>query len=150
MRNQHLIPEGPQLAIRSHGGVLGVMPLSPTWGAGRFPAGCLQSWLWPTRFLGHCSMHGAVLPPDPSWPWKVSSGVWLSYTPANKPEQAWAGSVSLADRICSLGKMRISCSFLLSRAGKTQPQNCSWWQQQQYNRLPCPWGHQFPGPKLYS
>ena len=86
-----------------------------------------QSWLWPVRFLGHCSMCGAVLPPDPSWPWKMSSGVWQSCASANKPERAWAGSVSLAERICKLGKMRISCSFLLSielgRAGKPQPQS---------------------------
>lgn len=58
------------------------------------PLPALQSWLWPTRFLG--SVQGAVLPPDPSWPWTVSSGAWQRCTLANRPEWAWAGSWSLA------------------------------------------------------
>lgn len=116
-------------------------------------AGSQQGWLWPTRFLGHRSMRGAVLPPDPNWPWKVSSGVWRSCASANKPERTWAGSVSLAERICSLGKTRISFSFPFSvelgRAGEPQPQspNCSW-MQQQCDHSPCPRGRHFPGHEL--
>lgn len=118
-------------------------------------AGSQQTSLWPMRFLGDHSMRGAVLPPDPSWPWKVSSSVWRSCASANKPERTWAGSVSLAERIRSLGKMRISCSFPLSielgRAEKTQLQspNCSW-MQQHCNHSPCPQRCHFPGHKLYS
>lgn len=137
------LPSHSPLASTPHKGMDGVQAVS------------LQSWLWPTKFLGHHFMSGAVLPPDPSWPWKVSSGVWQSCASANKPKWAWAGSVSLAGRICSLGRMKISCSFPLStnlrRAGKPQPQfpNCSW-MQQQCNHLPCPQGHHFSGHKLYN